>query len=164
MVLNRKVILTKDNLIKRRWIGCKKCVFCDTDESVEHLFISCPFARDIWCLVHFTFSIYQPTSIANMFGSWLNGIDRKTKARIRIGVAAFLWSIWNCRNDVVFNKQKNVHFLQVVNKAVYSIQMWSFLLPADQRGLMDTGCARLMAVVRAIYSRAGWLNARRLDA
>ena len=99
-----------------------------------------------------------------MFGSWLNGIDRKTKARIQIGVAAFLWAIWNSRNDVVFNKQTNIHFLQVVNKAVYSIQTWSFLLPADQRGLMDTGCARLMAVVRAIYSRAGWLNARRLDA
>ena len=46
--LNRKVILTKDNLIRRKWNGCKKCVFCDTDESIEHLFISCPFARDIW--------------------------------------------------------------------------------------------------------------------
>ena len=91
---------------------------------------------------------------------FLNGIDKKTKARIRVGVAAFLWEIWNCRNDVVFNKQNNIHFLQVVNKAMYSIQMWSF---ADQRGLMDTGCARMMAVVRDIYSRAGWLNARRLD-
>src|ERR1041385_3972133 len=74
---------------------------------------------------------------------FLNGIDKKTKARIRVGVAAFLWEIWNCRNDVVFNKQNNVHFLQVVHKALYSIQMWSFLLSADQRGLMDTGCARM---------------------
>ena len=91
--LNRKKILTKDNLIKQRWIGCKKCVYCDAYEFVEHLFIKCPFARDIWRLVHFTFNVCPPTSIANLFGTWLNGIDKTTKARIRIGVAAILWAL-----------------------------------------------------------------------
>jgi hypothetical protein len=37
--LNRKVWLTKDNLVKRQWKGCKKCCFCDADESVEPLFL-----------------------------------------------------------------------------------------------------------------------------
>ena len=45
--LSRKVLLTKDNLIKRQWIGCKKCVFCGSDEMIEHLFISCQLARQI---------------------------------------------------------------------------------------------------------------------
>jgi hypothetical protein len=36
--LNKKVLLTKDNLSKRNWIGSKKCAFCTADESVEHLF------------------------------------------------------------------------------------------------------------------------------
>ena len=116
--LCRKELLTKDNLIKRNWTGCKKCVFCHQEESVEHLFISCPLARDIWRLVHFTFSIYPPSSVSNMFGSWLNGTDKVTKSYIRIGVAAFLWVIWNCRNDVVFNKTQNVHYLQVIHKAL----------------------------------------------
>ena len=88
--LNRKEILTKYNLIKRRWTGCKKCVFCDVDESTEHLFIKCSFARDIWRLVHFTFNVYPPSYISNMFGNWLKGIDKVTKARIRIGVAVIL--------------------------------------------------------------------------
>ena len=77
--LHRKELLTKDNLAKRRWTGCKKCVFYDMDESVEHLFISCTFARDIWRLVHFTFNIYPPTSVSNMFRCWLNGIDTVPK-------------------------------------------------------------------------------------
>ena len=51
-----------------------------------------------------------------MFGNWLAGVDKKTKARIRIGVCAFIWTIWNCRNDIVFNKTVAVHFLQVVHK------------------------------------------------
>ena len=37
--LRRCVLLTKDNLAKRQWTGCKKCVFCDMFEFVEHLFI-----------------------------------------------------------------------------------------------------------------------------
>ena len=161
--LHRKELLTKDNLIKRRWIGCKKCVFCDTDETVEHLFISCPFARNIWRLVHFTFNIKPPSSIRNMFGQWLHGIDKRSKELIRIGTAAMLWAIWNCRNDIIFNKAKSIHSLQVINKATYWIHMWSFLLPAERRGLMDTECTRMMMVVRAIFCQGGWQHHKRLD-
>jgi hypothetical protein len=45
--LKHKVLLTKDNLAKRKWTGCQKCCFCDSMESIEHLFLSCPFARII---------------------------------------------------------------------------------------------------------------------
>ena len=41
--LFNKLILTKDNLVKRRWNGYKKCAFCDTEESIYHLFFVCPF-------------------------------------------------------------------------------------------------------------------------
>ena len=109
--LYRKELLTKDNLAKRRWMGCKKCVFCDENETVDHLFISCEFASKIWRLIHFTFSITPPTSVTNLFGTWLNGIGKDVKARIHIGVSAFLWAIWNCRNDIVFNKIQIPHFL-----------------------------------------------------
>lgn len=162
--LNRKELLTKDNLAKRRWTGCKKCVYCEEDETADHLFIKCTFARDIWRLVHFTFNVYPPTSISNMFGTWLNGIDKVTKARIGNGVAAILWAIWNCRNDIIFNKKPSIHYWQVIHKALYWINSWSFLLSVEQRGLMDAGCTRMLTVVRAIFSRHGWLHSRRLDA
>ena len=53
--LFNKVILTKDNLAKRNWNGCKKCVFCDSKESIDHLFFTCPFAHLLWdyCAVCF---------------------------------------------------------------------------------------------------------------
>ena len=160
---NRKVTLTKDNLAKSNWNGCKQCVFCQEDETVEHLFINCPLAKNIWRLIHFTYSIAPPTNIANMFGNWLAGVDKKIKARIRIGVCAFIWTIWNCRNDIMFNKAGAVHFLQVVHKATYWITLWSHLLPLEQGALMDSGCTRLMAVVRAIFNQGGWHHARRLE-
>jgi hypothetical protein len=43
--LNKKVLLTKDNLAKRNWTRPMKCVFCSADESIEHLFIKCPSAK-----------------------------------------------------------------------------------------------------------------------
>ena len=36
--LNKGVILTRDNLARRNWQGSKKCVFCNHNESIKHLF------------------------------------------------------------------------------------------------------------------------------
>jgi hypothetical protein len=63
----KKVILTKDNLVKRNWHGCTKCCFCDQNETIDHLFISCPFARMIWRIVYMTFNIPLPSNITNFF-------------------------------------------------------------------------------------------------
>ena len=43
--LDRKVLLMKDNLAKRKWHGDSHCSFCGNNESIDHLFISCPFCK-----------------------------------------------------------------------------------------------------------------------
>jgi hypothetical protein len=94
----RNEILTKDNLIKRNWQGRTTCRFCDHEETVQHLFIVCPFAKIIWTIVHMTFNITPPTSIDHLFGTWLNGIIKSEKANIRVGVCALIWTIWHVQN------------------------------------------------------------------
>jgi hypothetical protein len=37
--LYRRVLLTKDNLVKRKWQGSKMCYFYDQEETIQHLFI-----------------------------------------------------------------------------------------------------------------------------
>jgi hypothetical protein len=37
-LLYREEILTKDNLVKRNWRGFEKCCFCNSYETVQHLF------------------------------------------------------------------------------------------------------------------------------
>lgn len=68
--LRRGVIQTKDNLARRNWPGSKKCCFCHNDEKIKHLFFQ-------WSLIQVTSYLYPPRSVANMFVSWLHGIDRK---------------------------------------------------------------------------------------
>lgn len=107
--LKNKVLLTKDNLAKRNWNGCQKFVFCDSLESIDHLFLSCPFARIIWRMVYFAYNIPPPSNI----GNWLNWVDKMSKARIRIGVSALCWSIWTCRNNIVFKKNRVLIFCRL---------------------------------------------------
>ena len=35
-LLENNVILTKDNMVRRKWIGSIACPFCDQEESVDH--------------------------------------------------------------------------------------------------------------------------------
>jgi hypothetical protein len=80
--LNNKVLLTKDNLAKRKWNGCQKCCFCDSMETVNHSFVHCPFAQIIWRMVYLTYNIPPPSNITNMFGRWLNGVRKEDKQKI----------------------------------------------------------------------------------
>jgi hypothetical protein len=91
--LNSKVLLTKDNLAKRKWKGCQKCCFCNESETIHHLFLTCPFARIIWRIIFCTFNIPPPANITNMFGNWLNGVKKWDKNRIRIDISVVCCSI-----------------------------------------------------------------------
>jgi hypothetical protein len=62
--------------------GCMKCVFCGHQETIEHLFIDCSLAKLLWHTVNFTYDLPPPTNITNIFGNWLNGVDRQSKAFI----------------------------------------------------------------------------------
>jgi hypothetical protein len=104
--LHRKEILTKDNLIKRRWTGNEKCCFCDNKESIQHLFFDCPFAKLVWRIIHMTFGLAPPKNITNLFGNWLRGIPKKDLILVRVGVCAVIWTMWNTRNVFIFNKPK----------------------------------------------------------
>jgi hypothetical protein len=50
-LMENNAVLTKDNMIKRKWIGDAKCQLCDDLESVNHLFFKCVIARVIWGVV-----------------------------------------------------------------------------------------------------------------
>jgi hypothetical protein len=71
--LKRGVILTKDNLLKRRWKEDSKCNMCGLDENIQHLFFDCRVARFVWNALFITFNIQPPKCTSHMFGSWIRG-------------------------------------------------------------------------------------------
>jgi hypothetical protein len=60
-----------------------------------------------------TFNLPPPANITNMFRNLLNGVPKKDKKHIRVGVCAVLWSIWKIRNDYIFTKQVFHHFCRL---------------------------------------------------
>ena len=100
--LKRGVILTKDNLAKHNWQGSQQCCFCHVNETIQHLFFDCCLTWMVWTIVHAAWKLCKPTNIANLFSGWLNGIPKPYKPLILVGVAALCWSVWLCRNVVVF--------------------------------------------------------------
>ena len=47
-LVQKRKILTKSQLIKRGWTGPTHCHFCQEYETVNHLFIQCPWVRQLW--------------------------------------------------------------------------------------------------------------------
>jgi hypothetical protein len=153
--LRRGVILTKDNLIKRNWHESKMCVFCTHDETIKHLFFQCNFARSVWSVIQAASGLYPPTSIANIFGNWLNGIDYKYRILLRVGAMALIWSLWLCRNDKVFDNKKCSR-LQVIYRCTGTLHLWSHLHHTEDQDLFSEVCTRLEDTARDLFSWHGW--------
>jgi hypothetical protein len=108
--LRKGVILTKDKLAKRNWNRSRTYVFFHQDETIKHLFFQSCFAISLLSVIQVASTLFLPRNIANIFGNWLNGIDNRFKKHIRV---AFIWSLWLCRNDKVFNDKKNLLFCRL---------------------------------------------------
>ena len=75
--LLKGVMLTKDNLARRNWYGSLKCCFCMKNESIQHIFVKCHYARFLWRALQFSSGLNTPLSISHMFENWLMGVDKK---------------------------------------------------------------------------------------
>jgi hypothetical protein len=85
--LKRGVILTKDNLLKRKWNGDSKCNFCGLEETIQHLFFDCRVARFVWNLLYITFNCKPPHSTTHLFGSWTRSFAPVLRNQITLGIA-----------------------------------------------------------------------------
>lgn len=139
----------------------KKCVFCHHDETIKHLFFECAFARSIWSVIQIGSTLYPPCSVANIFGNWLNGVDHRFKLLIRVGAFAFIWSLWLCRNDKVFN-DKNSSLMQVIYRCTATLRSWSSLQRVENRDLFMEVSTRLEDTASDIFIQHGWQHNLRI--
>ena len=72
-LVENNAILTKDNLIKRHWVGSPTCYFCLENETIDHLFFQCPVAKITWePLAH----VQVPTISLGTFNNIILGLLR----------------------------------------------------------------------------------------
>jgi hypothetical protein len=61
------------------------------------------------------------------------------------GVAALFWSIWLCRNDVVFNHNHIPSIIQVIFRGTYWFRFWRLLQKEEtQQQILNVCQSRVM--------------------
>jgi hypothetical protein len=58
------------------------------NETIQHMFLDCPFAKMIWRFIFYAANLTQLRSISHMFGMWLSNQHKDFKPLIWVGVAA----------------------------------------------------------------------------
>jgi zinc-binding in reverse transcriptase len=115
-LISKNKILTKDNLRKRGWIGDSKCVFCQEDETINHLFLHCSNAC-LWSWLsnynNFNFCISSIEELWTIDYS----IPFKDSNLCEIIRGAFLWVIWKERNKIIF-QQSNCSSIRSLGSSI----------------------------------------------
>ena len=103
---------TRMELIRRQIMVSPKCVMCDQeDETLDYLFLKCPFDRALWFVSSYTLRSDAISSVQQWLITTLekcragNGLEDK----VLKDISATLWVIWTNRNKFIFeNKTTDV--------------------------------------------------------
>jgi hypothetical protein len=99
-------ILTKDNLLKRKWRGSPACTFCQDTESVNHLMFECPVMKYVWSIMAYILGATVRPSSFSQYWIWIYRHLPGGKHVFFVGLAAVCWSIWKIRNNICFEGKR----------------------------------------------------------
>ncbi|CAN1732046.1 hypothetical protein LINPERHAP1_LOCUS1453, partial [Linum perenne] len=107
-----KKVSTIDNLQRKGLSLANRCALCNSNlESVEHLFLDCEFASQIWTLISSKLSIHGPFSysIEGFIEGW-KGLNclLSFSSVMKVLLHAVFWFIWKERNDRIFRDLVNL--------------------------------------------------------
>jgi len=112
--LLKSKILIAENLRKKGILGPSICCLCKAaEESINHLFLECSFARNCWKLIISPLrTVELPTQINLLQKNWGNSYpypkkNKNLAKRLWNSIPPTLcWQIWNARNKSIFNNEK----------------------------------------------------------
>ncbi|XP_060217918.1 putative acyl-activating enzyme 19 isoform X2 [Lycium barbarum] len=103
----KRACLTLDNLMKRKFHLANRCYMCHcTSETINHLFLHCPVATDVWNMFLTLFGLQWviPHTVREVFVCWSSWKVGQVIRRIWSMVpACILWCLWLERNQRCFH-------------------------------------------------------------
>jgi hypothetical protein len=97
-----------------------------------------------------------------LFTGWLDGVNRKLKAKILVGASVIYWAIWLTRNEIIFDKAVAPSYLQVIFRGTYWTRSWCLLQKEEDRQLMRMGCRFIEITAMEVFARHGWRFSNRI--
>jgi hypothetical protein len=147
-LLKQNRILTKDNLCKKGWNGDKSCVFCQEEETVNHLFLHCQFVRCLWnWIANYNGFTFGCATIAELWD--IDGyIPMKDPNVVEMIRGAVLWCVWLERNRLIFRGATAKSLQNIGAQIISLVKFWchhqtyeantnlTCILPCDTKDLV----------------------------
>ena len=121
------------------------CELCKEIESVFHLFFECIVAKKMWELVSQVFDV-DTVDFKSLASKWL---CNTRYMHLNIVTSVVLWSIWNNRNNIVFNRCTWINMKQVWRLALSYLKLWMIPLKDQAGGKAEQFASLLLAKLRA---------------
>jgi hypothetical protein len=135
---------TTDRLAKRGLPHPSVCPLCDQEEeTIQHLLISCVFAKHFWYLLLRRSGLPNLSSdnaLCSLEDYWWSRAVDKVPRDLQLGFNSLVilgaWSLWRHRNDCVFNG-RSPSLASVLTLAGDELRMWC-LAGAKGMNLLST--------------------------
>jgi hypothetical protein len=87
--------------LRHRYIECQDvCVFCHQEEKVEHVFLFCQYAREVWQELKKFYMIQLRRNNFVRVRDWMFDFLERSSEIERIVLAVTIWHIWETRNGI----------------------------------------------------------------
>jgi hypothetical protein len=136
--------------------GKSQMQFFNQNENIQHIFFDCYIAKTVWRIIYFTLKIDPPVNSNHIIGDWESNEGCMHKKLLLSGVAALIWSIWLCRNDVVFNRNHIPSIIHVIFRGTHWFRFWRLLQKEETQQQILVRCQS--------FASHGWRSNTRIDA
>ncbi|XP_071680257.1 uncharacterized protein [Lolium perenne] len=143
-------IATKDNLLKRNWVGSASCQFCQENETISHLFFECVAAKFVWSSVATALGAPDRPGSFTQFFWWLPRIIPASRNVQIAGLAAICWAIWKLRNRSCFDHKLINNPNELISFATVLMNYWAGLHNSSDAENIRAGAASLLQLATSV--------------
>jgi len=146
-------ILTKDNMVKRKWQGDPTCYFCTHNESLSHLFFQCSTTKAVWAIMA---KCFGATNVPRSFDQCWNWCDKWLPAGKQfhtVGIAAVCWAIWKARNKVCFEGKPLLNPIAIICHACALMNYWAGLFKEIDKEALEAGVNTMLKIAASLLGK-----------
>jgi hypothetical protein len=123
----------------RKWVGSFICQFCSLDESINHLFFTCPMAAYMWSTISTVLGFYSRPSCFTQYLWWIAKILPVGFNLHVVGIAALCWAIWKTRNKTCFEGKLISSPMSLICYMCSFLHYWAGLQKGNDNELLLEG-------------------------
>lgn len=151
-LVENEAILTKDNMVKRTWLGDPSCRFCTESESIQHLFFTCSTAKVIWSIVACSIGANDLPNSLSQYWAWCEKWIPTSIQLHAFVLAGMCWATWKARNKACFENKLIKHPAEIVCHACSLLIFWAGLHKEELQSQIKEGVGALLALACQMLS------------